>query len=153
LVQDIVARTFESNFKFDSGKIVKVQISEANGNLKYIRIFNLLPEVGEEHIERVLRDYGTVKKHVREKFPNSFGVEIFTNVRGVYMELAKPLPPFMQVGNLRAKFYYQGMTEMCFYCNGTDHIKINCPKKINPVSRAQRHQPFQVEPSHLQQPR
>jgi hypothetical protein len=111
LVQDIVGRTFEANFKFDSGSIVKVQISEANGNLKYVRNFNLIPEVEDEHIEKVLKAYGTVQKQIREKFPASFGVDIFTGVRGVFMELSKPLPPYMSVGNLRAKFYYQGMTE------------------------------------------
>jgi hypothetical protein len=137
LVQDIVGKTFEANFKFDSGAIVKVQLSEANGNLKYVRIFNLIPEVDDESIAKVLKDYGTVKKQVREKFPASFEVDIFTGVRGVYMELNKPLPPYLSIGNMRAKFYYQGMSEGCFYCNGTDHIKLNCPKKITPVSRAQ----------------
>jgi hypothetical protein len=74
LVQDIVGRTFEANYKFDSGSIVKVQTSEANGNLKYVRIFNLIAEVDDEHIEQVLKDYSTEKKQIREKFPASFGV-------------------------------------------------------------------------------
>jgi hypothetical protein len=137
LVQDIVGRTFEANFKFESGALVRVHISEANGNLKYVRIFNLIPEVDDEHIENVLKEYGTVKKLVREKFPASLEVDIYTGVRGAYMEINKPLPPYMSIGNLRAKFYYQGMTEGCFYCNGTDHVKLNCPKKITPFSRVQ----------------
>jgi hypothetical protein len=154
LVQDIVGRTFEANFKFDKGTIVKVQISEANGKLKYVRVFNLIPEVEDEHIANALKEYGTVKKQVREKFPATFGVDIFTGVRGVYMEISKPLPPYMSIGNLRAKFYYQGMTEGCFFCNGTDHVKLNCPKKISPVSRAQmqRH-PAQPIGLYQQQPR
>jgi len=40
LVQDIVGRTFEANFKYESGLTVKVQLSEANGNLKYVRILS-----------------------------------------------------------------------------------------------------------------
>jgi hypothetical protein len=74
------------------------------------------------------------------------------------MELSNPLPPYMSVGILRAKFYYQGIMERCFYCNGTDHVKMNCPKKNTPVSHA--HQRMQrqngmhsVEHQQQQQPR
>jgi hypothetical protein len=147
LVADIVNKTFEHNFKFESGAIAKVQLSEANGNLKYVRIYNLIPEVEDHHIENALRDFGKIKKHVQEKFPAALGVDICTGVRGVYMELEKPLPPYMSIGNLRAKFFYQGMTEGCFYCNGTDHIKKDCPKKLTPYSRAQ----FQEELQQQQQ--
>jgi hypothetical protein len=54
LVQDIVERTFESNFKYENGLSIKVQISEANGNL--------IPEVEDEHIQAVLEQYGTILK-------------------------------------------------------------------------------------------
>jgi hypothetical protein len=151
LVQDIVGRTFESNFKYESGRIVKVQLSEANGNLKYVRIFNLIPEVEDEHIEVVMEQFGIIKKQVREKFPASLGVDIFTGVRGVYMEIKKPLPPYVAIGNLRAKLFYQGMAEGCFYCNGTDHVKKDCPKKFTPISRAQRPPMQQQEQQPLQQ--
>lgn len=137
LVQEIVGRTFEMTFKFESGVAVKVQLSEANGNLKYVRIFNLIPEVEDEHIEKVLEEYGTIKKQVREKFPAALGVDIYTGVRGVFMEIQKPLPPYMPIGNLRAKLFYHGMTEGCFYCGGTDHVRKDCPKRITPFSRAQ----------------
>jgi hypothetical protein len=150
LVKDIVGRTFESNFKFENGLSVKVQLSEANGNLKYVRIFNLIPEVEDENIAAVMEQFGTIKKLVKEKFPAALGVDIFTGVRGVFMEISKPLPPYVAIGNLRAKLFYQGMSEGCFYCNGTDHVKKDCPKKFTPVSRAQR-QSYQPQQQPLQQ--
>jgi hypothetical protein len=56
LVQDIVGRTFESNLKYENGLngLNGLQLFEANGNSKYVRIFNLIPEVEDEHIATVL---------------------------------------------------------------------------------------------------
>jgi Zinc knuckle len=151
LVTEVVNRTFEQNFKFESGAMVKVQLSEANGNLKYVRIFNLIPEVEDVHIENALRELGQIKKHIREKFPASLDVDIYTGVRGIYIEMEKPLPPFMAIGNLRAKFSYHGMSEGCFNCNSMEHQKKDCPKKLTPFSRAQQQQQLQQQPSQHQQ--
>jgi IMP cyclohydrolase len=145
MATEIVNKTFEHNFKFESGVSVQVQLSEANGNLKYVRIFNLISEVEDVHIENALREYGQVKKYVREKFAASLEVDILTGVRGVYLEMEKPLPPFMSIGNLRAKFFYLGMSEGCFNCSSTDHQRKDCPKRLTPFSRAQQQQQTQQQ--------
>jgi Zinc knuckle len=107
-----------------------VQLPEAKGNLKYVRTFNLFPEVEDIHIENTLREYGKIKKHVRENFSAAMEVDTITGVRGVCMEMERPVPTFLSIGNLRTKFVYQGMAEGCFNCNSTGHLRKECPKRF-----------------------
>ena len=47
----------------------------------------------DKDVSLVLGKYGKVKRVIREKFPAELGLDMFTGVRGVYMDVEKRFPP------------------------------------------------------------
>lgn len=115
-------------FKYDDGSQTKVQVDQACRIFRYVRIFNLPPEIEDREIQYVLGQYGTIRQHVKERFPNELNVNIFTGVRGVHMEISKEIPAHLYVGHFRARIFYEGLKNKCFYCKSEGHEKSNCPK-------------------------
>ena len=74
------------SFHYANGKTVQVRMSVAGGNVQYVRIFDLPPEVPDKDVSLVLGKYGKVKRVIREKFPAELGLDMFTGVRGIYMD-------------------------------------------------------------------
>lgn len=124
-----IAETDEQyTFQYEDGSVTEVQIDQACRIFRYVRIFNLPPEIEDREIQYVLGQYGTVRQHVRERFPNEVNVNIFTGVRGVHMEVSREIPSHLYVGHFRARIYYDGLKNKCFYCKTEGHEKSNCPK-------------------------
>lgn len=116
-------------FQYANGKAVNVTVSEADISFKYIRVFNLPPEIEDKEIYQALSSYGIIRQQVREKYHPSTGFPVFSTVRGLYMEVAKEIPPQVRVRHFQARIYYDGMINKCFICKSTDHIKANCPRR------------------------
>lgn len=108
--------------------MTKVQVDQACRIFRYVRIFNLPPEIEDRDIQYVLGQYGTIRQHVRERFPSELNVNIFTGVRGVHMEISREIPAHLYVGHFRARIFYDGLKNKCFYCKNEGHEKSNCPK-------------------------
>lgn len=121
-------------FKYDDGSETSIQVDQASRIFRYVRIFNLPPEIEDREIQYVLGQYGTIRQHVRERFPTEVNVNIFTGVRGVHMEISKEIPAHLYVGHFRARVYYDGLKNKCFYCKTEGHEKSNCPKLANAAS-------------------
>lgn len=115
-------------FKFEDGTTARVAVEQASRVFRYVRIFNLPPEIDDATIQYVLGQYGTIRQHVRERFPNELKVNIFTGVRGVHMEVAKEIPAHLYIGHFRARIFYDGLKNKCFFCKAEGHVKQNCPK-------------------------
>lgn len=115
-------------FKYDDGSQTSVQVDQACRIFRYVRIFNLPPEIEDREIQYVLGQFGTIRQHVRERFPNEINMNIFTGVRGVHMEISKEIPAHLFVGHFRARIFYEGLKNKCFYCKSEGHEKSNCPK-------------------------
>lgn len=115
-------------FKYDDGSQTNVQVDQACRIFRYVRIFNLPPEIEDREIQYVLGQYGTIRQHVRERFPSEINVNIFTGVRGVHMEVSKEIPAHLYIGHFRARIFYEGLKNKCFYCKSEGHEKVNCPK-------------------------
>lgn len=130
----IVDSEEQYSFKYDDGSETNVQVDQACRIFRYVRIFNLPPEIEDREISYVLGQYGTIRQHVRERFPNEMNVDIFTGVRGVHMEISKEIPAHLFVGHFRARVYYEGLKNKCFYCKSEGHVKTNCPKLANATS-------------------
>lgn len=119
------------DFVYDKYRSCKVQLSAANAVVRYIRMFNLPPEVEDKEIWNVMSKYGKIQRMVREKYGVETGFPIWTSVRGVYMELkdGEEIPGIVSVRNIQARVYYQGLLNKCFQCGSVEHIKVDCPSR------------------------
>lgn len=118
-------------FTYNKYQSAQVRLSPASAIVKYVRLFNLPPEVDDREIGAVLAKYGRVQRLVREKYGEETGFPIWTSVRGAYVELKEgtEIPATLYVRNLRTRIYYEGLANKCFLCGETNHIKVNCPKR------------------------
>lgn len=117
------------NFHYADGKIVVVRMSPAGGNVQYVKIYDLPPEVPDSDLALVLGKYGEVKRVVREKFPADLGLDMYTGVRGVYMDVRKEIPNSLHFRNRKGNIFYQGNKNLCFLCKMEGHRMNSCPKR------------------------
>lgn len=115
-------------FKYDDSSKTPVTLVMASRIFRYVRIFNLPPEIDDKAIALVLGQFGTVRQQVRERYPAEYNLSVFSGVRGVHMEIAKEIPANIFIGHFRARIYYDGLKNRCFYCKEEGHLKANCPK-------------------------
>lgn len=114
-------------FHYTNGKKVMVHMCIAGGNTRYVRIFDLPPEVSDEDLTSVLAKYGVVKRTVRERFPMEFQLDLFTGVRGVYMNIDRDIPEILHFQNRKGRIFYAGRKAKCFTCRSDTHLKKSCP--------------------------
>lgn len=115
-------------FEYSNGNIVEIKMSIAGGCTKYIRIFDLPPEVPDYEIAAVLSKFGKVRRQVREKFPAQLELDLYTGVRGAYVEIKTEIPATLFFLNRRGRVYYEGLKFKCFQCKEEGHIKADCPR-------------------------
>lgn len=129
-------------FAYDKYQCTVVQLSPANAIVRYVRIFNLPPEVEDREIWDALSKYGKVQRLVREKYPASTGFPIWNSVRGAYIEIKEngEIPATLQIRNIRARLYYEGLVNKCFQCGATDHLKADCPNRKSVNDRLESNQ-------------
>lgn len=123
-------------FQYNDGEAATVKLEVASRLFRYVRIFNLPPELEDKDIAAVLSQFGTIRQHVRERYPTEYGYAVFSGVRGVHMEIAKELPPNLFIGHFKARLYYEGLKNRCFFCKMEGHVKANCPKATSSRSSA-----------------
>lgn len=135
-------------FTYSSGKSVHVRMSIAGTDFRYVRVFDLPPELNDECLSAVLGEFGNVDRIIREKFPADSGLShMCTGVRGVHMEVKKAIPPSLQIAEWKANVFYDGLKDTCFQCHSIGHRRESCPmrqdmnkrdkkKQQNPVSYA-----------------
>ena len=94
-------------FAYNKYESTQVRLSPANAVVKYVRLFNLPPEVDDREIGAVLAKYGRVQRLIREKYGEETGFPIWTSVRGVYLELkdGAEIPASIHVRNIRARVF------------------------------------------------
>lgn len=117
------------SFHYANGKTVQVRMSVAGGNVQYVRIFDLPPEVPDKDVSLVLGKYGKVKRVIREKFPAELGLDMFTGVRGIYMDVEKEIPSSYYFLNRKGNIFYSGNKDTCFHCKAVGHQMSSCPKR------------------------
>ena len=118
-------------FYYTNGEAVEVQMSIAGSNVRYVRVFDLPPEVSDERLSLALGEYGKVERLVREKYAPEHGLgHMHTGVRGAYMEIKKAIPPAIDVGSRRGHVFYDGLKDTCFLCHAVGHRKDSCPQRV-----------------------
>lgn len=114
------------------------------GNTRYVRVFDLPPEVSDVDLVTVMQRYGKIKRTVRERFPADFHLDLFTGVRGVYMNVEKEIPDVLYFRNRTGRVYYDGIKAKCFRCKSELHFKKDCPVLRARTSATQEKQPTVV---------
>ncbi|XP_062707909.1 uncharacterized protein LOC134288139 [Aedes albopictus] len=76
---------------------------------RYVRIFDLPPEIEDADLVLMLQKYGKVQSTVRERFPAEFQLNMFTGVRGVYMDIESAIPDVLYFRNRKGRIFYHGM--------------------------------------------
>lgn len=119
------------DFVIDKYRSCKVTLSAANSVVRYVRLFNLPPEVEDKEIWTVMSRFGNIQRLVRETYGAETGYPIWNSVRGCYIELkeGEEIPATVNVRNMRARVYYEGLVNKCYQCGSTEHIKVDCPQR------------------------
>uniref|UniRef100_A0A8D8CVE6 (northern house mosquito) hypothetical protein n=1 Tax=Culex pipiens TaxID=7175 RepID=A0A8D8CVE6_CULPI len=135
-LKEVTLRLKETEpFKYANGKVVQVRVAAADGFFRYVRLFNLPPEVTDSDITKVMAKYGTVRQMIREKLPLELGFDAFSGTRGVHMEVKTEIPPSLFIGHYKCRIFYDGLRNRCFVCRQEGHVKAACPSKAS-ASRA-----------------
>lgn len=134
-------------FQYNKYESTTVKLSSANAVVKYVRLFNLPPEIADQEISAVMDKFGKIQRMVREKYAENTGFPIWNSVRGVYVEVKEDveIPAMLQIRNLRARVFYEGLVNKCFVCGSAEHLKAECPQK---KSVNERLQPSEQLPEH-----
>ncbi|KAL1376452.1 hypothetical protein pipiens_016887 [Culex pipiens pipiens] len=129
-LKEVTLRLKETEpFKYANGKVVQVRVAAADGFFRYVRLFNLPPEVTDSDITKVMAKYGTVRQMIREKLPLELGFDAFSGTRGVHMEVKTEIPPSLFIGHYKCRIFYDGLRNRCFVCRQEGHVKAACPSK------------------------
>lgn len=133
-VEEAMCHTLKNNseqltFRYDDGKAVEVHMLNADEYIQYVRVYDLPPEVPDKNLALVLGKYGKVKRVVREKFPPELGFDIYTGIRGVYMDVKKEIPTSLHFLNRKGNVFYPGNKNVCFVCKIEGHQMNSCPKR------------------------
>lgn len=117
-------------FVYASGKTIGVRMMVAGANTRYVRVFDLPPELTDYNLSLVIGNYEVIDRVVREKFPSDLGVDhLFTGVRGVYMDVKSSIPPTLKVGEWEGRIFYEGLKDTCFLCREEGHRRDSCPQR------------------------
>lgn len=118
------------SFLYSSGESVMVRMSIAGTDMRYVRIFDLPPEISDESLSLVLEEYGKVEYVTREKFPPELGLgHLQTGVRGVHLDVKRTIPPSIDVAGWKGNVFYDGLKDTCFLCQTVGHRRDSCPQK------------------------
>lgn len=119
------------DFKYDNGLLIQLQCEDASKEQKYVRLFNLIPEIDDIEVKLAMGKYGKVIRVIREKYPSKLGFNVYNGVRGIYMEMNKDIPQSLFIKGHGTRVYYDGIKEQCFKCGSYDHKKSECVKSVH----------------------
>lgn len=129
-------------FEYNKYEHTEVKLTSANAIVRYVRLFNLPPEIDDREISVVMQRFGKVVRMIREKYGEETGFPIWTSVRGVYLELKEGIevPATVFIRNVRARVFYEGIITKCYHCGSREHLKAECPERKTVNDRLLEHQ-------------
>lgn len=93
----------------------------------YASVQYVPPDISNDEIALALSDFTEVKS-IKDQYMREYpGIK--TGRRLVVLKPHGDLPPFFDVGGVRATLMFKGRIACCPYCDGTDHLGRECPNK------------------------
>lgn len=127
----LIAKTgYEAVFEYSNKVKTSVQISDANEDLRYVRIFEVAPKTADDHVRAAFAKYGEIKQITWEMSKPVPGFEFYNGVRGVHIAMTSEIPDLVDVAGQAKRVTYLGMTERCFRCKKIGHKRFQCPLNV-----------------------
>lgn len=118
-----------SNVQLLNGETTTVSITPADEEMTIVRILNVPPEVPNEKIENIFKNYGKVKIIENEKWSHKNRFKVDSGIRLVKMSIEKSIPSTIIIAGLEAYVSYSGQEQTCFHCGDHSHLRQTCPKR------------------------
>ena len=123
---------FSGTYKFDLGERKDVPISFKNPNFQetFVRVGDVTFEVDLGVVKADLSRFGSVLSIRRDKFRKGPGNEYFECFNGwltVKMAREKDIPPYLDIGGVKAFIKYPDQPATCRSCNVIGHKVQECP--------------------------
>ncbi|CAN7944740.1 unnamed protein product, partial [Ixodes hexagonus] len=103
---------------------VEVPLIPVGPHVLYVSVFRLPPYVPDEALLTVLTQYGKVLQVTHAAYKDHPNIK--TGTRVVRMEMAKPVPNFINVRGHRVMVDYKGLRKVCFRCSQEGHVGSGC---------------------------
>ncbi|CAN7945041.1 unnamed protein product, partial [Ixodes hexagonus] len=111
----------QGTMRLGNGEVPLVPVGP---HVLYVSVFRLPPYVPDEALISVLNQYGKVLQVTHAAYKDHPNIK--TGTRVVRMEMAKPVPNFVNVRGHRAMFDYKGLRKVCFRCGKEGHVGSGC---------------------------
>lgn len=119
----------KAEFRHRDGSVSTVSISDADVEIKTVRVFNLPPEVPHSYLKDVLSKYGDVKNIRYERWSSQHLLQCYSGIRSVQMHVKLNIPSHVAVCGYKAQVNYSGQTATCHICNESGHLRQDCPRR------------------------
>ena len=138
-VQKFIEEGEERSFTYADGREGKVLLSTSGVGFKVVRVRRLPATVSDDDVALFMNLYGKVQSVMKEKWPRGSVFEgLWTGARLVKMVVKENIPSFRTIAGVEAFVDYPGQLRTCQICAATDHLKVNCPKRGERFSYANR---------------
>jgi len=128
-VQDVLHSTGEQvECRHTKGELSNFRINTAGMGMRRVRIANLLPEVSDGIIWKVLFRYGEVKDIQAETLSRLYRYPVVNGIRLTMVTLPKHIPSHISAAGNRVLVSYDVQPMTCYGCDDTGHLyqRVRC---------------------------
>lgn len=118
-------------FTYPEGQTVQLTARYSSGlGRRVVRVFDIPLEAPDSDISKALSKYGSIESINMEKWAFEGLYTCPNGVRQVVMDLEKPVPCFVQIGEYgKVMVNHPQQPATCAVCDAVGHIRSGCPNR------------------------